>query len=360
VELLITLLLLYALQCVLLLPRGAVLFFRSLRDWRHSEGPGWRLANPLPSAPSTIGLRLPLVEDEAGLRSRGFTPWLGATFAPSPGPRLEPGRGQEVEVRGAIVRVDGRPFLRAASKGHAAALGSLISALAREGEAAWQRVEQELAESCSVERARTGHLELEQATRWLRPLSDANLFALFAVLPGMVWWLHAEAALFLFLPAYGVFHVATVTAFALTHRRLFPEATGERVEQIIGVAFYPPLLLRAVQNLRFAVLGFLHPAAIAALVLPRDLARDFLRSELARTQHLALAALPHRRRLVECEYGALAGLARELGTTPEELLAPPKCRDTMARSYCPACLCEYRFSSGKCSDCAVPLQAFAA
>jgi hypothetical protein len=233
VELLLTLLGLYALQCVLLLPRGAVLFVRPLRDWRRCEGPGWCLTHPLPSTPTWIGLRPPLVEDESGLRSRGVTPWLGASVAPSPGRRLEPGRGQDVEVRGVVLRVDGRAFFRCVSKQHAASLGELIDDLAREGQAAWPRLEHELAKCCSVERVRAGHLKLEEATRWLRPLSDASFFALFVVLPGLIWWVHLERALLFFLPAYGVLHAATVSALVLAHREhrgggLLPSASAPR------------------------------------------------------------------------------------------------------------------------------------
>ena len=53
VELLLTLLALYGLQCVTLLPRGATLFVRPVSRWTASEGPGWRWLSPWPSAMRT-------------------------------------------------------------------------------------------------------------------------------------------------------------------------------------------------------------------------------------------------------------------------------------------------------------------
>jgi hypothetical protein len=354
-ELLLTLLGLYLLQCMALVPRGGVLFLRKRAGARLGEGPGWRLAHPLPSARSFMATRLSLVEDERGLCSRGATPWLGSSLAPTPGARLEPGAEQKVSTRGAVLYIDGLPFARAANKAHAHRLGDLLQALARAEPDARSRLVEELERCSDVRAIRSRMEELDRATRWLRPLSNASLLALFVVLPILGQWLHMEQALRVFLPAYFALHVANVAALAFAHRRLLPAAAAERFEQILGAALYPPLLLRSTHALRIDILGHAHPAAIAVVLLPTADALNFLRLELGRLRYGTAA----HTNLSECEERLVAELAGELDVTPESLMAAPERGDQRALSYCPVCQAEYRLGSGECTDCRVPLQAFA-
>ena len=71
-ELVLVLFLLYGVQCVGWLPRGAVLFQRPLRTWRDASGPGWCLRHPLPGRPSVVGSRLPVVEEDGRPVSLSF------------------------------------------------------------------------------------------------------------------------------------------------------------------------------------------------------------------------------------------------------------------------------------------------
>ena len=47
-ELVLALLLLYGLQCMIRLPRGDLLFVRTLSNWYVMTGPGWRPLHPIP------------------------------------------------------------------------------------------------------------------------------------------------------------------------------------------------------------------------------------------------------------------------------------------------------------------------
>ena len=349
VELLLTLLVLYGLQCLVLLPRGATLFLRPAEVWRASDGPGWRLLHPWPSAAGWLASRPALVAEggaNGGLRTRGPTPWLGAGYAEDRGVRLEPGGGQSVEARGSRVLIDGQPALSAASRLHAAESAERLRALAAEGADAEALLDRWLEDSfAAAELARTREAAAA-ATRWLGILSDVALLGLGVLLPGLAFWLGGERALLFFGPSYLVLHVALLALLGRAHRRLRP-GRGDLFEVLFSAALYPPLLLRSAAELRRQALGGFHPAAVAAEILPRSAALDFLRAELARARG-------------ERERGAILGVVARLGSSEEALFAPPAPSDPFARSYCPTCRIEYRLDAGVCIDCDVALRPLAA
>lgn len=346
VELLLTLLVLYGLQCVVLLPRGATLFVRPAGAWLASEGPGWRLLHPWPSAPIWLAARPPLRSGDDGLRTRGPTPWLGAGLAEGTGPRIVPGSGQSVTVRGSRVRIDGVPALRAANRRQAAAQAEELRALVAEAAPADRVLEEGLVrcfDPAAVSRARS---RASAATRWLGRLSDLALVALLAALPALAATLGSERALLLFAPGWLALDVALLVLLHRAHATLHPEG-GDRFELLLAAALYPPLLLRAAGELRREALCGFHPAAVAAEVLPREAALDFLRGELARCSE-------------ERERAAVARVVARLGSSPAALFAPPERSDPLARSYCPTCRTEYRRDDGACVDCGGALAPLAA
>jgi len=56
---------------------------------------------------------------------------------------------------------------------------------------------------------------------------------------------------------------------------------------------------------------------------------------------------------------ALARAFSALGTSLEEVTAPPERADASGASYCPLCGSEYRAGFTLCSECGVPLEALA-
>ena len=138
-ELLVTLLILYATQCIARLPDGAALFVRLGQRVFLFEGPGWRLRHPRPSGCSWVTGRFPLVEEGPSLRS-GSAATLASDLAASAF-RIEPQRIERVEMRGTQVRVNGTGFARTPSKHAAQALCNLLEELAgQEPEQARRRV----------------------------------------------------------------------------------------------------------------------------------------------------------------------------------------------------------------------------
>jgi len=352
VELLIWLTLLYALQCVAWLPRGAELFVRPIRRWVISRGPGWRLVHPLPSGDAALALRFPLSEREGRLRGRGATTWLsgqdwGARSAPVDLAAL--GRAS---AQGSVVRVDGRPFARGWGPAHAESLAQLLRELAGDDPGRQrERLERSLAESLSYAGYEAARAKVDAATYWL---------GIFALLPVCIAGFGEEPGILRALPILAVLHLATLVALASARRSLRPWRTGALIESLVVAGCYPPLLLREHHTLRTQELASFHPAVVASSLLPEEDRRAYLRAELARAS-MRPAESPRSEDelgLADLEHRALLRLTCELGESPEALLAPPARCDPAAAAYCPACLCEYRRATGSCSDCDLPLRAF--
>jgi len=363
VEPLLILLLLYGLQCAVLVPRGGALFLRPLWRWRCFEEPGWSVLHPLPTAATVLATRLPLCEDERGLCAREVPTRLGRAPLGGEPPRLDLAGARRIEVRGKRVRVDGRAFARAVTARRAEWLGALLDELrGATPDAIRERLRKELADSLSLAGFREAGDRFRRATRPLAWASDLYAAGLFAGLPLLVWQVHSERALLLFFPVFLLLHVATLVALVLAHRKLDAGARGELVESLIAAALYPPLLLRAQGELRLAALGGFHPATAAAALLPDAERRRFLRVELARLTHGAAARAPRDRLavgLADLEREALASLAAECGLEAEELLAPLPQDDPVVPAYCPICLSDYLRATGECSDCRVALVRYA-
>jgi hypothetical protein len=344
VELLLTLLALYGLQCVTLLPRGATLFLRPGSRWNASEGPGWRWLNPWPSGKAWVASRPALVGDAESLRTRGPTPWLGADYAETEGVAFVPGGGQAVGLRGQQVLVDGAPALRAPTRREAARLAAQLEALAKPGADADALLGSWRADAFAAGPLRERHERVDSATRWLGRLSDLGVVLLGAGLPSLSAVVGGERALVWLGPTYALLHLVLLLLLSRAQRAVHP---GEgSFELLFAAALYPPLLLRSAGELvREALCGF-HPAAVAAEVLPRDEALDLLRGELARP-------------LPDDERAAVVAVVHRLGCSLDELFAAPERSDPLARAYCPACRTEYRRGEGACVDCGAPLEGFA-
>ena len=342
VELLLTLLVLYGLQSVVLLPRGTTLFFRLGERWRVNEGPGWTMLHPWPSAPGWLASRSPLLPCARGWLTRGPTPLLGADFVEDTGVPIEPGSGQSVALRGRSVRVNGVTALRAATKQQASRTAGLLSALASNGSDAEALLDAWSDRAFAPDELARARARADSGTRWLGIASSFYLAAVFLGTPALAAWFGGEQVLFYGWPVYLVLHVVTWLLLFRAHGALVGESE-ERFEALFTAAIYPPMLVRAAPELRRQALCGFHPSAVAAEVLPREAALDFLRGELAHAKG------PR-------ENAAIWQIVARLGSNPDELYAPPERSDPLARSFCPTCRTEYRLEAGDCVDCGAALK----
>jgi hypothetical protein len=255
--------------------------------------------------------------------------------------------------------VNGLPFCHTAGRTSAERTARIIRDLAgRSPNEIRDRLRHEIAESLSLDRLREEIERVRTATRPLAWMSDLHFAGLFVALPVLVGFVHVERALLLYFPAFVTLQLGCVVALIVAHRRLHPGSTGAMVEDVISAAVYPPNLLRALCTYRIDALAAFHPATVAAMGLPDDRRRDFLRAELIRTQHAksepSAADCTHFG-LAEMEYEGLVGLALSCGDSVAELMAPRLRTDSVAQAYCPVCSCEYLANTGECPDCEIAL-----
>ncbi len=358
-ELFFTLLVLYGLQCLRFLPCGAVVFAGGLGALRATNGPGWRILHPLPSRTAVVANRFPLVESKESFYSRGLVGWFSDDGLGARGPAF-PSQTQiapAVLVRGNVVRVGGKKFVRGIASSHAEKIAFLFRKLLREDDDSRRvRVEAAIRDSMSLEHFQQEEERVASATCDLAWVSDVYLGVLFVGLPALALVSGIERALLLSLPGVLLIHASTLALYNGAQRKLFPEARGERIEHLISAAVYPPLLLRSAQDLRNQALAHFHPAVVAAALLDVDARHKFLRRELASGG--SAAGDPGALGLHTIERSALEDLLDAIGESPDSLLSSPEKNDPLAKSYCPACTTEYQLSSGECVDCRVALRSF--
>jgi hypothetical protein len=179
---------------------------------------------------------------------------------------------------------------------------------------------------------------------------------LLAVVPVAMGALGSEAALYWLWPAVAAAHISTFGLLVVSARRV--DLRHGRLELLLPALLYPPALLRARGDLLRSLLAHFHPGALAALVLPPDEARAFLRRELASQLHPRPGEI--RGPIARGELAGLRDLLAQRELDEDELLAPPTPRSASAARYCPVCLDEFTAEGEHCRLCDVALATYPA
>lgn len=359
-ELWLTLLALYGAQCLVRLSRSEVLFVRPIGRWQAFSGPGWKLTQPLDDAAAVVATRLPLSAEGDQLRAHEHPDRLGLGVPlglqkQGGGLPFNPRSAERIEHRGNLVRVGGQPFHRSATRAGAAALARLLADLAGASPAEVSaRLRTELQHALSLTEHDEERTRLEAATRLLAWSTHIYLLLFLVGLPAAMGFYGEEAGLLRSFPVLALAHVASLAIMLRAHRRLFPADGGQRFEDVLAAALYPPALLRARARMQIEILGRFHPAVHAAARLEGEERRTFLRAEVARLE-LALqrgdATL-----IAPLEHEALNHLLSTCGESREALFAAmPAPGKPGEGSYCPICSAEYLMASGTCVDCGATL-----
>lgn len=352
-EFVATLFVLYLMQCVAFVPSGRVFCAVSFGAWRMAGSPGWRIHPLRPSATWFHASRFPLQRVGGLLHARSPASRWGWRAPGTGGEAFDPRSDEPIEVRGRLVRVGGRPFLRAATPGSANRMAERLRALAgKSREEITERLASHYAEAYSSERFREAFRAWQGATRVLGWICDSYVVFLFLGIPALILFAHEERGLLIAFCTIAGLHLVALITLARAHRRLHPKAGGERFELLLAAAFYPPILLRARGEFANESLGDFHPAAAAAVLAPEAERHRILRAEWLRTQRKA-AEPPDPDTDLERE--ALLTLLTACDLTPEKLMAPPPRQDPSAQSFCPACAADYRHPNGHCPECNVDL-----
>ena len=223
-ELFVLLLLLYGLQCLHPVPRGATLFARPLGRWVAWEGPGWRLEGLRPGSLGFVGEGLPWLARGDALVWRGVEPRFLRTGLRAREPEVDPEAALDID--GVVISVAGTPVLRCASERSARELGERIERGAAPDGSGF--ASSDLLDGDTLAAFRAARSRIEQGTRWLRLGLDANALLLFGGLPLASAFWGVEAALWRLGPLWLALHGLGIVAFAWAHRRLLPSPGSRR------------------------------------------------------------------------------------------------------------------------------------
>jgi hypothetical protein len=368
----------YLAECVVWVPRGAVVFHRYwIKTWRllhpsaviGNDRGGLFLANPLPPLGTILLSRQFMVS----LSPEAAYSYTAASINPNWRPiQLARHVGWEailsVEVDGKAVFVNAKPFFRALSPSAARLLAGFlrrVSALkASEREAA---IRQRLAEAFDGEKISARLAESQTLARPVRWLANVLFAYVFVLAPILVWQFgfgHLGWALLAGLLAQ------TITAallFRRAHRALFPDASAERFTPFVTMLLAPPTAIRAHDLLSRHLLERFHPLAVARVLCPSRRFEEFARRTLLDLRYPMLpicpAATTEAARTEEWSRQAVLEAAEKfierVSLRPEELLKPPAPAEARNLAYCPRCGGQFLSVELTCGDCGGrPLERF--
>lgn len=355
-ELLLTLLVLYAAEGLLFLPPDAFAF-----SWTRRGGAARRRmgrdagVSSLPLRPGALTLFAappPLALE--GDRIRTTAP-VGALGLPAPraaAPWLDRAALAPIEVAGKRVRASGAAFVRGASRRHARDLAALLARLVRtDTEERRSSLADAWTASADPAPLRERVDAARAALRTSALVCDAYALTLFVGVPALLVATDADRTLWIALGIVALLHGAALVSARAAHRALLPSDDSGRREALLAAAIYPPSLLRLPQRIFLEATGVPLPATAAAALLAGEARVHFLRRALAESDHDA-SALPGDR---DALLRTLAGIGIEAG----ELRRAPERADPSAVAWCPRCFEQFRPGRERCTDCDVALRGYA-
>jgi len=307
-----------------------------------------------------------------GLQLVGLSPFYQAVSAFDPPVRLTPaglvltatGDGQPYETLTPVQAEDrglrlGSSRVRLPSASAARRLASLVEQMRKEEPARRRsRLETQLAEATDVAALRALREAEEPHRRTLQWLGLAQGLSIFLLLPAAVTApfggvLHPASL----LVVIGLLHVGilAVAARALRARRDGTPVAGA----LLPIALFPPAGVHAPFLVFRDGYARFDPLVVAGLLLPAAEFRSLARGQVHRLRRAGELGTPDDRAWTAARERALARAFVALGTSLEAVMAPPPRADACGASYCPSCGSEYRAGFTTCSECGVPLEAFA-
>jgi hypothetical protein len=144
------------------------------------------------------------------------------------------------------------------------------------------------------------------------------------------------------------------------HRALLPDHRLGRLKSVLTSFISPGAALRSRDHLARELFTFVHPATLAATLLPKAMLVDHARRIWRDLEYpmypiepegvdgagSAVASVHHLRS--KC---LIEKLFQSKGLRPEDLTASPTPFDSATLAYCPRCLREYTQSDAKCTPC---------
>ena len=360
IELILLLIVVYLLDCLVIVPEGSVVFVKWPPFGRFTmQRPrfpifnrrfGVAFANPLPP----LGLALPSRPSPLQFSPTGIASNSAPDAAESRGRFAEFREIRGVDVSERAVVVNGAVFAQAASDRLAAeAASSLRRLLARTGGERSQAVSLLARQSMDVSQIQKKVEEFGRMTAVLRVFCNLLFLHMFVLLP-----LFVSSVLFPYwLAAIAVLELPILLLFWRCRRRLNPGESGWAAAQALLHILPPPSAVRAHDYLSSPLLDGFHPLAAALAVADRRAVRDLARRHLIEVHHPRpldetenSSGKRIRREIVELQKKLLEATLADHGLSPGEMLQPPE-REPGCLSFCPKCRNQYLGAPVECPEC---------
>lgn len=369
-SLLLVMVVLYLVECVFWVKRGAWVFrtwlgrfwmYRDESEFARNDHGGIHWAWPLPplglvhicrGIPISFGPEGILSFKAEGLNPRG-RPRQSARF-------VRWAELKSVETNGKCVLVNGTAFWSGDSVQMPAWLASWlkeVSILAPEDRLKRMKSAVEAQYDTKAFETRRGALQGE--LRWLNVLCPVFLVYVLVAMPVVIstWgWL---PALYFLLPAMFAMSGLIAWRFARAHRRLYPGMGEERFKQMLLCAVIPASASRARDPLTRGAVEEFHPLCAASVLLTpgafRDVAetawRDLCHPQLPECgSQDPLAVATEQWYRAECR-AAFRRILTQSKMDADEWVRPPKPSEAVHVKYCERCHAQFTESAVSCGEC---------
>lgn len=375
-SLFLVLALLYGVECLGWVRRGAVVFrtfwgtrWRAVHPSPYLGGQrgGMFFAHPLPPLGGIVlSAQLP-----CSLSADGLLAFVASGVNPGGRP---PQRGsflrweqiESLAAEGKWLKVNGAAWFKFGSAHAAHWLAAELKRIqqlphAQRGPA----IRELLAGTLDHEAVRTGWLAAQPEVCRLRRWANSLFGLMFVVVPALHWQLGLKACWPVVVVGWLAHTITIAVLFRRAHARLCPAAEEERFTHFFTSLLAAPTAARAHDLLTRPLLERFHPLAVARVLAEAGEFRAFARHMIRELRHPALPVCPVKGEGAEGAERFMRETMRELveagvrqaGLDPDALLVPPTPLDDACHSYCPRCEGQFMALTGACADCGgIPLQ----
>ena len=367
-SLLLLLAAIYAVECLVWVPLGAVAFtiWIGRPRWRqpgliagNARG-GFLMSHPLPPLGAIVyGQQLPL-----SLSPDGVGSWNPACLNDA---RRPPQRAQfmrwedirEIATLGRKILVNDRLFIKASSESYALWLADWLRQvwkLPRERRSpaigAW------FTEQLDPERIAARWQDVQQRALPLRWLANGLFVSAFVLTPLAIWQFGLLRCVWFIV---GAILAQTVSAAILYHRAqkaLLPGAGEERFTWFLTMLLAAPTAMRAHDILMRRTVEHFHPLALAKVLCDagpfQELARHVLRDLRFPIEPLAPGPAEMQAAVAWSQSAwraAVEAFLHQTGFSIEEHLRAPARSEPGHLAYCPRCHAQFVVTEATCGDC---------
>jgi hypothetical protein len=357
---------LYAWECACWLRVGSVGFLTWFgRHWRMAS-PGTLLGNqqggfifapPLPPLGSLlVGRPIPF-----SASVRGVAPAFDAGVSPSPTSAFTRWEDiRKIEVLGKKVKVNGRPFLSAASPPGAFEVAGQLQVLQKlPPEKRRDAIDDLLRASLDSKFIQDRWDDFSRRSAPLKLLTNAVFVHLFIFAPLLIWRAGFQRCWLGLLVGLLALTASTAISFRRLHKTFYPEAEDDRFTHFLLILLSPATTSRARDTLTRPLFEKFHPLAIAKVFCAENSFRGFARRALLDLRHPGRAtaavndptAQSAEQEARDAWLRSLEKFLRKSGLDEKDLTRPPAPNDESCRSYCPRCETQFTTLEGVCADC---------